>query len=67
MLSKDLLSGLEIGESSLHLTDPRGFDANKIGGVTLEANGKSKSWERITQAGGVPRRARRVVDARRGL
>jgi hypothetical protein len=52
VLSKDLLSGIEIGQSSLQLTDPRGFDATKIGAVTLEANGKSKSFARITTAGG---------------
>ncbi|HEY5947895.1 MAG TPA: DUF4340 domain-containing protein [Kofleriaceae bacterium] len=52
VLSKDLLSALEVGESSLHLTDPRGFDATKIGSVTLEANGRSKSFARITTQGG---------------
>ncbi len=52
VLSKDLLSGLEIGQSSLQLTDPRGFDATKIGSVTLDANGKSKSFARITTKGG---------------
>ena len=47
VLSKDLLSGLEIGETTLHLVDPRGFDAAKIGSVTIEANGKSKTVARI--------------------
>ena len=48
VLSKELISGLEIGESSLHLTDPRGFDVNKIASVTIEANGKSKTAVRVT-------------------
>jgi hypothetical protein len=54
VLSRDMLSGLEVGESSLHLIDPRGFDANKIGGVTLDAGGKSKSWVRVTTTGADP-------------
>jgi VCBS repeat-containing protein len=52
VFSKDLLSGLEIGESSLHLLDPRGFDANKIASVTIDASGKSKTVERMTTKGG---------------
>jgi len=52
VFSKDLLSGLEIGESSLHLLDPRGFDAAKIGSVTIDAAGKSKTVERMTTKGG---------------
>ena len=43
VLSRDLISGLEIGESTLHLTDPRGFDATKIDSVTIDAGGKSKT------------------------
>jgi hypothetical protein len=54
VLSRDMLAGLEVGESSLHLIDPRGFEANKIGGVTLEAGGKSKSWVRVTTTGADP-------------
>ena len=50
MLSKDLIASLEIGESSLHLTDPRGFDAAKIDSVTIEAGGGSKTAVRV-QAG----------------
>ena len=52
VLSKDMLSGLEIGQSSLQLTDPRGFDATQIASVTIEANGKSKTVARITTQGG---------------
>jgi hypothetical protein len=52
VFSKEMLSGLEIGESSLHLLDPRGFDANKISTVTIEAGGKSKTVARITTTGG---------------
>jgi hypothetical protein len=48
VLSKELISGLEVGESSLHLTDPRGFDVNKIASVTIEAGGKSKTAVRVT-------------------
>jgi hypothetical protein len=51
VLSKDLISSLEIGESSLHLLDPHGFDATKIESVTIEANGKSKIVGRV-QTGG---------------
>ena len=47
VLAKDLVSGLEIGETSLHLTDPRGFDAAKMDAVTIEAGGKSKTVIRI--------------------
>ncbi len=39
VMSKDLISGLEVGESSLHLTDPRGFDVTKIESVTIDAGG----------------------------
>jgi hypothetical protein len=52
VLSKDLLSGLEIGESSLHLTEPRGFDAAKMDQVVIEAGGKSKTVSRVTTKGG---------------
>ncbi|MDB4954322.1 MAG: hypothetical protein JWO36_1891, partial [Myxococcales bacterium] len=48
VLSRDLISALEIGETSLHLLDPRGFDITKIDGVTIEAGGKSKSATRVT-------------------
>ncbi len=50
VLSKDLISGLEVGESSLHLTDPRGFDQAKVDSVTIEAGGKTKIAVRV-QAG----------------
>jgi hypothetical protein len=52
VLSRDMLSALEVGQTSLQLTDARGFDATKIGSVTLDANGKSKSFVRITTQGG---------------
>lgn len=51
VLSRDLLSSLEIGQTSLQLTDARGFDATKIASVTLDAGGKSKTWARITTQG----------------
>ncbi|HEX7841948.1 MAG TPA: DUF4340 domain-containing protein, partial [Kofleriaceae bacterium] len=47
VLSKDLISSLEIGESSLHLIDPRGFDALKIEAVVIEAGGKTKTTTRV--------------------
>ncbi len=47
VLSKDLVSALEIGESSLHLVDPRGFEADKIDQVSIDAGGKSKVVARI--------------------
>ncbi|MEP6863158.1 MAG: DUF4340 domain-containing protein [Deltaproteobacteria bacterium] len=46
VFAKDLISPLEIGESSLHLLDPRGFDAAKIDQVMIEAGGNSKSFMR---------------------
>ena len=49
VLSKDLLGSLEIGQSSLNLTDPRGFDATLIGAVQIEApNRKPKTVARVT-------------------
>ncbi|HEU0036673.1 MAG TPA: DUF4340 domain-containing protein [Kofleriaceae bacterium] len=52
VLSKDIISGLELGESSLHLVDPRGFDATKIENVTLDWNGRTKSAIRVTTGDG---------------
>src|SRR5690606_6691923 len=43
VLSRELISALEAGQSSLHLTDPRGFPASKIEGVTISAGGKTRS------------------------
>jgi hypothetical protein len=49
VLSKDLLGNLEIGQSSLHLVDPRGFDAALVGSVQIEApDKKSKTVARVT-------------------
>jgi len=47
VLAKDLISGLDTGETALHLTDPRGFDAAKMDAVTIEAGGKSKTVVRF--------------------
>jgi hypothetical protein len=47
VLSKDMVSGLELGESSLHLTDPRGFDNAKVSTVTIDAGTRSKTVTRI--------------------
>jgi hypothetical protein len=49
VLSKDLLGNLEIGQSSLNLTDPRGFDATQVGSVQIETpSRKPKMAARIT-------------------
>jgi hypothetical protein len=47
VVSKDLITSLEVGENSLHLVDPRGFDATKVDQVTIEAGGKSVTVARI--------------------
>ena len=51
VMSREMISGLETGESSLHLVDPRGFDAAKIDQVVIEAGGRTKTVARVTQAG----------------
>ena len=48
VLSRELLSGLEGGFSSLRLGDPRGFDTATIEQVTIEANGKTRAAVRVT-------------------
>ncbi len=47
LLSRDLMSGLEGGEPSLHLLDPRGFDLAKAESITIEGGGKSKTTARV--------------------
>jgi hypothetical protein len=47
VLSRELLAGIEIGESNLHLTDPRGFETAKIAQVTIDAGPRSKTGARI--------------------
>lgn len=47
LLSKEMITGLEIGESNLHLIDPRGFDATKIDAVTISANDKTKNAKHV--------------------
>lgn len=51
VLSRDLVSSLEIGESSLHLLDPRGFDANKVEQVGIEAGDRKKTFARVMSGG----------------
>src|SRR5690606_463263 len=51
VLAKDLLGSLEIGQSSLNLQDPRGFDAALVGSVQIEADGKTKAVARVTTGG----------------
>lgn len=51
VFSRDLLSTIEIGESSLHLTDPRGFDAAMIASVTINAGDKTRTAVRVTTHG----------------
>jgi Domain of unknown function (DUF4340) len=48
VLSKDMLTNLELGEQSLFLADARGFDAKKIEAVTIEGAGKTKTGIRMT-------------------
>jgi hypothetical protein len=48
VLAKDMLGNLEIGQSSLNLTDPRGFDTTKIGSVDIEGKGKKTTVARVT-------------------
>jgi hypothetical protein len=51
VLSKDMVSHLEGGENSLHLTDPRGFDATKIEQVEVDWAGRKKVAKRVEAAG----------------
>ncbi|HWO23618.1 MAG TPA: DUF4340 domain-containing protein [Kofleriaceae bacterium] len=48
VLAKDMLGSLEIGQSSLNLTDPRGFDTTLIGSVDIEGKGKKTTVARVT-------------------
>jgi hypothetical protein len=48
VVAKDMLYGFEIGETQLHLVEPRGFEVAKIGQVTIEGMGKSKTVARVT-------------------
>ena len=47
VLSKELVSKIEVGASSLQLTDPKGFDATKIDSVVIESGGRTKQAKRI--------------------
>ena len=49
VFSKDMVSGLEMGESVIHLTDPRGFDLTTVDQVVIEASGKTKVLGRMEQ------------------
>ncbi|HET7608729.1 MAG TPA: DUF4340 domain-containing protein, partial [Gammaproteobacteria bacterium] len=51
VLSRELLSGLQVGESSLQLTDPKGFQLAKVAAVTIDAPGKSRSAVRVESGG----------------
>jgi hypothetical protein len=48
VLARDMIKDIEVGMSSLQLTDARGFDVNKIATVTIEADGKNKTAARVT-------------------
>jgi hypothetical protein len=50
VLSKELVSALELGESGLHLTDPRGFDGTKLERAVVDVGGKTRSAAKV-QAG----------------
>ncbi|MEJ7598731.1 MAG: hypothetical protein WKG01_12555 [Kofleriaceae bacterium] len=47
VLSKELVSKIEVGASSLQLTDPKGFDGTKIDSVAIESGGRTKNAKRI--------------------
>jgi len=51
ILAKELLSGLEGGESTLQLVDPRGFVLDNIDEVTITAGDHSRVARRVTKAG----------------
>jgi len=42
-----MFSGFEVGEPTIHLIDPRGFDQAKVESIVLEANGKTKIAARV--------------------
>ena len=52
VLAKDFISNIELGKSSLQLSDPRGFDAAKMETVVVagagETAGKTKTVSRVT-------------------
>jgi hypothetical protein len=47
VVSKDMVSALELGESSLRLSDPRGFDLATVETVVIEWGGRQKVAARI--------------------
>jgi hypothetical protein len=66
VFSRDLISGLEVGESSLHLLDPRGFDAAKIEEIAIESGGKSKTVVRMeTETDGQKRKTWADADTKK--
>jgi len=48
VLSKEMITNLELGEQSLYLADPRGFDIKEIASVVIEGGGKKKIAARLT-------------------
>jgi len=66
VFSKDLISGLEVGESSLHLLDPRGFDTAKVEEIAIESGGKTKNVVRIeTETDGQKRKTWADADTKK--
>jgi len=47
VLSKDMFAGFEVGEQTIHLIDPRGFDQAKVDSIVIEGNGKTKTAARV--------------------
>ena len=66
VLKKDMVSGLEVGESSLQLTDPRGFDATKIEQVEIDWNGRKKLAKRTQTADASDKQVKTWTDADTG-
>ncbi len=66
VLKKEMLSGLEVGESSLQLTDPRGFDATKIEQVEIDWNGRKKLAKRTQTADASDKQVKTWTDADTG-
>jgi hypothetical protein len=66
VLSKDMVASLEVGESSLHLTDPRGFDIAKIDQVELDWAGRKKLAKRSQDTGADGKQVKTWHDAETG-
>nr|MBA2543200.1 DUF4340 domain-containing protein [Deltaproteobacteria bacterium] len=66
VFSKEMIANLETGESSLQLTDPRGFDAAKIEQVEVDWNGRKKLAKRVQTADASDKQVKTWTDAETG-